>query len=296
MPSTKEIADFLAVPLLGENLSGLKPNSLQAAGKNSIVFLGNDRPEDIERLNKLHKIACITTTALSKHLPSCTVLIHEQPRLAFCKILERFFVPTRTPCHATTATIASSAEIGVDVAIGPGSVIENGVSIGPGTRLGNNVTLAEGTAIGQNCIIKSNTTIGEPGFGFALDEKKRPIRFPHIGNVRLGNNVEIGANCTVVRAALDTTILGDDVKTDDHVHIAHNAIIGPRTQIAAGAVLSGSVKIGADVWIGPNATLSDYISIGDGARIGIGSVVTRPVPPDTTVFGNPARRVPRKDS
>lgn len=296
MPSVKEIADFLKAPLRGADLSSVVPRSLQTAEKGAIVFLNKEMPEAIGRLNELGAIACVTTKTIADRLPSCTTLIHENPRLAFCKLLERFFVPPARPVIAESAAIAPTARLAKDAIIGAGAVIGEGAVIGAGTRIANNVVIADGTVIGENCIIKSNTTIGEPGFGFVVDTDGKPVRFPHIGTVRIGNNVEIGANCTVVRAALDTTIVGDDVKTDDHVHIAHNAIVGPRTQIAAGAVLSGSVTLGADVWIGPNVTLIDYVTVGDGGRVGIGSVVARSVPPGATVFGNPARQLPKKHS
>src|SRR3546814_3805834 len=115
--------------------------------------------------------------------------------------------------------------------------------IGDRSVIGENCVLAEGVSVGADCRIKPNTTIGARGFGFARDEDGHPVEFPHIGTVSIGDRVEIGANCTVVRAALDATVIEDAVKTDDHVHIAHNVVVGARTFIAAGAVLSGSVTV-----------------------------------------------------
>ncbi|MBW2065846.1 MAG: hypothetical protein JRJ03_13080, partial [Deltaproteobacteria bacterium] len=149
--------------------------------------------------------------------------------------------------------------------------------------------IGENVVIGKDCIIKSNTTIGDHGFGFARDGKGKLVQFPHIGGVRIGDRVEIGANCTVVRATLDMTVIEDDVKTDDHVHIAHNCRIGPRTLIAAGAILSGNVTVGAEVWISPNSTIIDYGIVGEKAFIGLGAVVIRPVGAGETVVGNPGR-------
>ena len=102
------------------------------------------------------------------------------------------------------------------------------------------------------------------------------------------DNVEIGALNTVAGGTIHPTVVEVDVKTDDHVHIAHNCRIGPRTIITACAELSGSVRIGADCWIGPNASIRDGISVGDGAFVGIGSNVIAPVLPRAIVYGNPA--------
>jgi len=190
--------------------------------------------------------------------------------------------------------VAADAQICEGVSIGPGCVIGAGARIGAGTRIHAQVVIAANSVIGAHCIVKSNTTIGESGFGFAKDHAGTPVHFPHLGAVEIGDYVEIGANCTVVRAALDNTVVANHVKTDDHVHIAHNCRIGPRVQIAAGAIISGSVTVAADVWIGPNATISDYVQIGEGARIAIGAVVLRDVEPGVTMLGNPARAAGRK--
>jgi UDP-3-O-[3-hydroxymyristoyl] glucosamine N-acyltransferase len=174
-------------------------------------------------------------------------------------------------------------------------VLGRRAKIGSGTQIHSNVVVTDGTFIGRDCVIKSNTTIGEEGFGFARDENGRPVHFPHIGGVRIGNRVVIGANCTVVRAALDMTIIEDDVKTDDHVHIAHNCHIGAGTLIAAGAVLSGNVTVGPESWISPNSTIIDYGKVGEKAFVGLGAVVIDPVPPGETVVGNPARILSKKE-
>jgi UDP-3-O-[3-hydroxymyristoyl] glucosamine N-acyltransferase len=292
VPTALEIANFLGVTLRGENGLVRVPRSLQSAEAGAIVFMAREFPGAVERLNGIKGVVCVTTAALAGRL-ACAALIHPEPRLAFALILDRFFVPGVPATIAGTASVAPSARLAADVAIGQGSVVGERVQIGANTRIGNYVIIAEDSVIGCDCVIKSNTTIGEPGFGFVRNAAGRPVHFPHVGRVRIGDRVEIGANCTVVRAALDATEIDDDVKTDDHVHVAHNCRIGARTQIAAGVVLSGSAVVGRNVWIGPNATLIDYVTIGDGAHIGIGSVVVRPVDAGEKVFGNPARRIPK---
>ena len=292
MPSVAEIAAFLSARWTGEDLPELCPSSLSSLAPGALAFLTRDDPELKQRLNATPRTACITTPEIAADL-TCAVIAHPAPRLAFARVLERFFAPAAARGVSADATVAVGAELGDGVAIGPGSRIAADVSIGAGTVIGCNVVIGEGVVIGRRCVVKSNTTIGEAGFGFPLDENGTPVRFPHIGRVQIGDDVEIGANCTVVRAALDATVVEEHVKTDDHVHIAHNCVIGARTRLAAGVVLSGSVRIGRDVWVSPNATVIDYVSIGDGAFVGIGSVVTKPVDAGLRVFGVPARAISR---
>ena len=136
--------------------------------------------------------------------------------------------------------------------------------------------------------VGTNTVIGGEGFGFAKDGDEW-IRMPHIKKVIIGNNVEIGSNCTIDRGCLTDTVIGDGVKIDNLCHIAHGVKIGDNTIITAGAIVGGSVIIGKNVWIGINSTIRNGITIGDNAVIGMGSNVVKDVPEGVTVFGNPAK-------
>jgi UDP-3-O-[3-hydroxymyristoyl] glucosamine N-acyltransferase len=145
--------------------------------------------------------------------------------------------------------------------------------------------LVDCVKFGKNTCIKKGAVVGESGFGFERDEDGAPVRFPHIGGVVLGDDVEIGSNSCVDRGALTDTVIGDRTKIDNLVHIAHNVRIGSDCLIAAGATICGSAHIGDGVWIGPGAVISDYVKVGDGASVTIGSVVVKDVPPHTTVTG-----------
>jgi len=291
MIRASKIASFLGGSLTGSDIEITAARSLASAEPGAVVFLNKADASAIAALNRLSAVLCVTTPAVAPDL-TCAVVSSDNPRLAFCKVLNAYFPEEVSESAEGVATVSGTAELGEDVVLGAGVRIGDDVRIGPGTRVGANVVIEARTIIGRGCVIKPNSTIGARGFGFVRDHDNTPISFPHIGMVRIGDGVEIGANCTVVRAALDETSVGDHVKTDDHVHIAHNCSIGARTFIAAGAVVSGSVTIGADVWIGPNATIIDYISVGDGAHIALGSVVMRPVDPGVKVLGNPAKRIP----
>ncbi len=291
MIRASKIASFLGCPLAGSDIEITTARSLASAEAGAVVFLNKADRSAIAALNELSAALCITMPEIASDL-TCAVVSCDNPRLAFCKMLNEFF-PEPGPARATkAATVSDTAVLGEDVVFGAGVCIGDDVVIGSGTIIGANVVIEARTVVGNDCVIKPNSTIGARGFGFVRDDDNAPISFPHIGMVRIGDGVEIGANCTVVRAALDETSVNDHVKTDDHVHIAHNCSIGARTFLAAGVVVSGSVTIGADVWIGPNATIVDYISVGDGAHIALGSVVMRPVDPGEKVLGNPAKRIP----
>ena len=291
MPTAREIANSINALVRGPDLDVCGARSLKTAERGTIVFL-NQRDHQIERkLNSIGHIVCITTPVLADEL-SCTCLFHDKPRLAFCLVLAKYFSVVEENVISTASAISAEASIGVDVSIGVGSVIGADVKIGAGTRIGNGVVIAGRVEIGTNCVIKSNITIGEHGFGFDFSPDGEPIPFPHIGGVMIGNFVEIGSNCNIARAVLDETVIHDHVKLNSLIHVAHNVIIGPRTLIAAGAIICGSAAIGSDVWIGPNATIIDKITVGDRAHVGIGSLVTRSVEPSVKVLGNPARKIP----
>jgi acetyltransferase-like isoleucine patch superfamily enzyme len=180
-------------------------------------------------------------------------------------------------------------EIHPTVQIGPGAVIEPGVAIGEGSLIGPNVVLRTGARIGRFCQIKSGAVICDSGFGFERDARNRPLRMIHLGGVRIGDHVEIGALTTVVQGALADTVIEDYVKINDHVHIAHNCHIGEGSIIGGAAYLCGSIRVGRNCWIAPNSSIRQKLTIGEEAVIGIGAVVVRDVEAHTTVYGNPAK-------
>lgn len=148
---------------------------------------------------------------------------------------------------------------------------------------------------GKDCVIKGtpetlgqNTVIGGPGFGWYGSP---PKRFPHIGDVRIGIQVEIGSNVTIDRGALGDTAIRDHVKIDNGVHIGHNALIGRAAILTAHCVIGGSAVVGEDAWIGLGAIIKNQVRVGARAVVGMGAIVVKDVEPDTTVIGNPARQL-----
>ncbi|QLJ07983.1 UDP-3-O-(3-hydroxymyristoyl)glucosamine N-acyltransferase [Pseudoalteromonas sp. JSTW] len=216
-----------------------------------------------------------------------SLIISDNPRLDFCRALQ-YLVDVSIlvndsgkSCIHQTAIIADSA------------IIEPGVNIGKNTVIEHNVTIHKGSVIGDNTIIRSNTVIGAQGFGFEKNADGSWIRFPHLGRVIIGSNVEIGALNSVCVGALDNTIVSDGVKTDNLVHIAHNCQIGKNSILTACTELSGGVTLGEGVWMGPNSSTMQKITIGDFAVVGLGSVVTKNVESGHTVAGVPAKVIRR---
>lgn len=177
------------------------------------------------------------------------------------------------------------------VKIGMGVVLENGVEIGEGSKIEPNVTIMSNTKIGKNCLIRSNTSIGSSGFGFERADDGTPIKFIHLGGVIIGDNVEIGSCTCIAKGTLGNTVIEDNVKIDNLVHVAHNCIIRNGAFLIACSEISGGVDVGRNSWIAPNACLTQKITIGDNALVGLGAVVTKNVEPLTVVAGNPAKKL-----
>jgi UDP-3-O-[3-hydroxymyristoyl] glucosamine N-acyltransferase len=276
-------------------IRGNKENSftgfgpLDGGGANFLSFCRykDDKAEELLINTRASVIFCWSEAVVPENCDKTFILI-ENPRLHFAKILSDFLASKREMSIHKTAIIGANCAIG-KVSIGAYAVIGDHVKIGDGAVISPGVVLGDNVWIGKNTVLKSNTTIGQKGFGFEFDKDGIPFAIPHIGSVRIGDNVEIGSNCTVVRGVLGDTIVSDFTKVDDHVHVGHNVKIGPKTMIAACAEISGSVKIGADCWLGPNCSLMNQIRIGNNVLIGLGAVVTKSLPDNAVVAGNPAQ-------
>jgi UDP-3-O-[3-hydroxymyristoyl] glucosamine N-acyltransferase len=194
-------------------------------------------------------------------------------------------------------TVDPMAVIGAGVHIGSGTRIGPGAIIGPDVQIGRDCSIAGGASvltalIGNNVIIHNGARIGKDGFGFAPGPRGM-LKIVQVGRVIIQDNVEIGANTTIDRGAMDDTVIGEGTKIDNQVQIAHNVQIGRHCGIASGVGIAGSTKIGNGVLIGGASGINGHISIGDGAQIGAMSGVVANVPPGVIYGGIPAR--PMKD-
>ena len=305
--SVKEITKRINAKVTGDcefQISGVC--SFEDAGHNDITFAC-----DSKLLNNL----CNTKAAAvivpdsyifnDKHFKKKILLKVQNPKIAFFEIVSLFHSQKKMDAgiHQSSdiglntkigkkCNIQSNVVIGDNVTIGdtvhimPGVYIGDNVQIGSNTLIKPNVTIMEKSIIGEYVIIHSGTIIGSDGFGFAMNLGKHE-KIIHIGYVKIGNNVEIGAGNTIDRGTLGTTIIGNGVKTDNLVHIAHNVKIGDNTLIVAQVGIAGSTIIGKNVIIAGKTGISGHIKIGDNSIIGPGSGVFTSVLENEIVSGTP---------
>jgi UDP-3-O-[3-hydroxymyristoyl] glucosamine N-acyltransferase len=222
----------------------------------------------------------------------------EKPHAALAEVLDRWFNTRKNPRGISPlASIASTARLGSNVAVGAFTAIGEDVVIGDETVVHSNVSIYDGSQIGRRCILHSGVVIGSDGYGFvAVGGRHRKI--PQIGIVRIEDDVEIGSNSTVDRAALGETVIGEGTKIDNLVQIGHNVRIGKHCLIVAQVGIAGSTELGDYVVIAGQAGIAGHLKIGNGAQVGGAASVFHDVPAGTKVVGNPAipfREFARRD-
>jgi UDP-3-O-[3-hydroxymyristoyl] glucosamine N-acyltransferase len=215
------------------------------------------------------------------------------PRYSFSEILKEFFYekPIFGIIHTSSIIDESTILNKENVKICANVVIEKNVEIGKNVIINSNSVIKSNTIIHDNVIIGSNCTIGGNGFGYEKNNENEFIFIPHIGNVILHKNVEIGNNVCIDKAVLGSTILEENVKVDNLVHIAHGVKIGKNSLIIANSMIAGSVKIGENVWISPSSTIKQKVLIKDNSLVGLGSVVLKDVEENDVVAGVPAKSI-----
>ena len=287
-------------------ITGLE--QIKKANENQATFIGNRKFAALWKDSKAS--LAIVNDNLDLESGENRVLIKvKNADLAMAKLLEAF-IP-ETPHFETD--IHPTAVIDASVKIGEGSRVGAGCYVGKDVVLGNNVTLypnvtildettigdhttvwpgtiiRERSVIGSHCIFHNNVSIGADGFGYRpSDDGRGLVKIPHIGNVVIGNGVEIGANSCVDRGKFSSTILGDGCKIDNLVQIAHNCVLGRSCIMAGSSGLAGSVTLGDGVIIGGSASIKDHTTIHSGATVGAGSGVMNDVQAGKTVLGYPA--------
>lgn len=273
--------------------------SLLSAGPEEISFLSNPKMQDL--LDQTSAAVVILTPQVYETLaskPSFIPVLCSQPYLMYALLAQRFdqvrMADLPTGIHPS-AVIDPSAQLGEGVSIGPFCVVEAGVKIGRGTRLGAHCVIGADSTLGQDCLLHARVTLyhqvhigarailhsgvvlGADGFGFAPDPVKGKgawAKIAQIGHVRIGDDVEIGANTTVDRGALDDTVLANGVKLDNQIMIGHNVQVGEHTAMAACVGVAGSTQIGARCTIAGAAMLSGHLVLGDDVHVSGGTAVT----------------------
>jgi UDP-3-O-[3-hydroxymyristoyl] glucosamine N-acyltransferase len=235
-------------------------------------------------------------------------IICPNPMLAFIKVAELVAAERQAPGPGIhpTAVIGRGVKLGTRVSIGahvfigqqtsvgdrtaiyPNAFIGAHCTLGADTLICPNAVIRESVMIGNRVIIHSGAVIGDDGFGY-VQSRGRHIKIPQIGTVEIEDDVEVGANSTVARAALDKTLIKRGVKIDCHSHIAHNVVIGEDSMLIAYAKVAGGAVIGRNVLLAEDVGINDNITVGDGCKIAGGSNVYKSLPPNSVVWGSPAR-------
>lgn len=254
-----------------------------------VLFWCNDK--NLNRLELLQAGNVIVSRSFSIESanPNCNYLIVENPRRAFKDVIKAFWGSCRKIGISDSSYIDASASLGKNVYIGNNVVIEEGCIIGDNCSIEHNSVICRKTVMGANCIVGPNCTIGGAGFGYERNEDGDYEFIDHIGNVVLHENVEIGSNSSIDRGVLGSTVLFENVKLDNFVHIAHGCKIGRNCMLTAKTMIAGSVTVGENVWFGPSSAVINGITIGDNSFLGLGAVVTKSVEEGVIVAGNPAK-------
>ena len=310
--SVREIADWIGARLFGDGSIELRGiSSIAEAAPGDLVFVEDER--HLERALG-SRAAAVIAGEFFQVGDLKPVLVCDQPRLAFARAAQRLGTKrARKAAIHPSASVDPSAECGAGVSIDERVVIREGVQIGERTWIGAGsvigaqailgkdcelyprVTVYPGVRMGNRVIAHSGAVLGSDGFGYVRDRVSgRHEKFPQVGRLEIGDDVEIGANSTVDRGALEVTRIGRGTKIDNLVHVGHNVEIGEDVVIAAQTGVSGSVEIGDDVVIGGQVGIGDHVRIEAGAVLGAQSgIPTKKVIRGRGVvfWGTPARPI-----
>jgi UDP-3-O-[3-hydroxymyristoyl] glucosamine N-acyltransferase LpxD len=220
------------------------------------------------------------------------------PKYLFSRVAWQFF-PERCNTDWSTCvarglcSIAPDAQLGADVQLAPGVVLGPRVQLGARVRVGPNTVIAN-AHIGDDVEIGANCSIGLDGFGYEKDETGEFFRFPHMGRVVVAPRVGIGSNTSIDRGGLADTHIGLACKIDNQVQIAHNVVVGEHCIITGNVAIAGSTTIGAGAWLAPSCVVKNKLVIGARALLGTGAVILHHVPEGSVQLGNPAREIRRQ--
>ena len=306
MTTLSELADLVKGKIVGDPtmvITGV--SEIQNGRESTITFLSNLK----------YKKYLPTTGASAVVVPEASLLdnkpgiVHHNPQLAIAKILGEFTPKLQyTSGVNETAYVDSKAKIGKNVTIGPFSVIEAGVIIGDHSNIGSHTVIGQKTSIGKNCkifsnihiyhgtnigdnaIIHSGTVIGSDGFGFVTDQDINH-KIPQNGYVIIGNNVEIGANCAIDRGTIGDTIIEDQCKLDNHVHLAHNVRLGKGCLLTAAVTIAGSVEVGEFCIFAGHVGVAPHVKIGARSVLAAKTGVSKSLTGGKVYAGMPAREI-----
>lgn len=285
----------------GVEVLGVAP--IESAGPGEVTFLANAR---YGRFLSTTRASAVIVALDAPELEIATLRAAE-PYLAFARAIDVFYRPLKAPQGVhPTAVVAASARLGAEASVGPYAVIGEAVQIGAAARIGAHVviypevtigdrftahahvTVRERVRIGHDVILHSGVVVGSDGFGYATTRDGAVHKITQAGDVVLEDEVEVGANTTIDRAAVGSTRVARGAKIDNLVMIAHGCEVGEKSMLAAQVGLSGSTRLGRFVRMGGQSGTAGHLTIGDGAQVAAQSGVPKSVPSGTAVGGYPA--------
>ena len=306
MKTLLDLAKLVTGKVVGDKtmiISGV--SEIQDGRESTISFLGNPRYKKYLSSTKASAVIVDDRSLLNDK----SGIVHNNPQLAIAKILEVFSQKINNKIEISKNTyISPKAIIGKNVSIGHFSVIEDDVIIGDNTTIGSNTIISNNTAIGNNCnifsnihiynnckignncVIHSGTIIGSDGFGF-VTENGDHHKIPQNGNVIIGNKVEIGSNCAIDRGTIGDTILEDQCKLDNHVHLAHNVRLGKGCILTAAVTIAGSVNVGEYCVFAGHVGVAPHVTIGSHSTLAAKTGVTKSLSGGKVYAGMPAREI-----
>ncbi len=294
LASLGELAARFGCELLGDPAVEVeRVGTLDQAGPSDVAFLAN--PAYRSSLPTTRAGAVILAPAAAEDCPT-NALLTPDPYGVYARVAALLHPrrPLSAGIHASAvleeactipascevgpgAVIGARAVLGERVRVGAGVVIGADCSVGDDTELAANVTVYAGVRIGARCLVHAGAVLGSDGFGFARDREGRWTKVPQVGRVIVGDDVEIGANTTIDRGAIDDTLIGNGVRLDNQIQVGHNVVIGEHTAIAALTGISGSTRIGARCMIAGQVGIAGHITIADDVVLTGRAIVTNSI-------------------
>lgn len=286
-----EVQSIINCKLVGDDilLDGLNLSNRDIIADSVLSYAGTYQFFKIAARNPKVKALVINEATFSQikeeERSRFSLLVCESPEWAFYEIFANLVKNHKFPEYDFETNLNGAI-------IGKGSIIEKGVIFGRNVKVGYNTVICSGTIIGDDVTIGNNCIIGGNGFQLIRDDKGVNRDIPHVGRLKIGNRVTIGDVVTIARSLFeDYTIIGDDVKTDNHVHIAHNCIVGNNCVLTANVTLFGSCELEENVWLAPSSSIMNKVKVGKNSFICASSLVITNVRPGWKMFGNPAHKI-----
>ena len=262
-------------------------SALKSCGPQDVSFYKGDDPEVIRhaRCGALIVHSDFRNSIVAEDTECQAIIFHDYPMGLFTDIVNARFDNNFTDQSLTNPQGHH---------ISRHAYVEDTVTFGSNFTVYPHATIYDGTVFGDNCVVQSNTVIAGVGMSYVRKANGQYSRLTHLGDVVIGNNVEIGCNTTVLRGILESTTIEDGAKIGNQVNIGHSSTIGENTYISAGAVVGGATVVGRNCWIAPGVSIRDNLKIGENCTLGVGCVVISDTEPNSVYVGNPARLIKRK--